>query len=98
MEKKNVNAFGLDEFGKPDGDPMWGAFIGTGLGTVTAIFVWAPGATAVLRWRIKLSTIAREAVNFEQTHLRVLSKDPSGSEKVLLDQAQAGIVDPPGED
>jgi hypothetical protein len=58
----------------------------------------APGATAVLRWRIKLSTIAREAVNFEQTHLRVLGKDPAGSEKVLLDQSQAGIVDPPGED
>ncbi len=58
----------------------------------------APGATAVLRWRIKLSTIARDAVNFEQTHLRVLGKDPAGGEKVLLDQAQAGIVDPPGTD
>mgnify|MGYP001560474832 FL=1 len=58
----------------------------------------APGATAVLRWRIKLSAIAREAVNFEQTHLRVLGKDPAGGEKVMLDQAQAGIVDPPGED
>ncbi|MDD5303483.1 MAG: hypothetical protein PHS14_10270 [Elusimicrobia bacterium] len=56
----------------------------------------APGATAVLRWRIKLSSGGREAVNFEQTHLRVLGKDPAGSEKVLLDQAQAGIVDPPG--
>jgi len=58
----------------------------------------APGATAVLRWRVKLSTVAREAVNFEQTHLRVLGKDPGGSEKVLLDQSQAGIIDPPGED
>lgn len=57
----------------------------------------APGRTAVLRWRIKLSTVAREAVNFEQTHLRVLSKQPDGSEKVLLDQAQAGIIDPPGD-
>ena len=37
----------------------------------------------------------REAVNFEQTHLRVLSKDPAGAEKVLLDKTQAGIVDPP---
>ena len=58
----------------------------------------APGATAVLRWRVKLSTVAREAVNFEQTHLRVLGKDPAGGEKVLLDQSQAGIIDPPGED
>ena len=57
----------------------------------------APGATAVLRWRIKLSSVAREAVNFEQTHLRVLGKDPAGCEKVLLDQNQAGIIDPPGE-
>ncbi len=56
----------------------------------------APGATAVLRWRIKLSSGGRDAVNFEQTHLRVLGKDAAGSEKVLLDQAQAGIVDPPG--
>lgn len=32
-----INAFGLDEFGQPDGNAMWGAFIGTGLGTVTAI-------------------------------------------------------------
>ncbi len=56
----------------------------------------APGAATVLRWRIKLSSGGREAVNFEQTHLRVLGKDPAGSEKVLLDQAQAGIVDPPG--
>lgn len=58
----------------------------------------APGATAVLRWRIKLSSGGRDAVNFEQTHLRVTGKDPSGSLKVMLDQAQAGIVDPPGED
>ncbi|MCM2304727.1 MAG: hypothetical protein NDJ72_08495 [Elusimicrobia bacterium] len=58
----------------------------------------APGETAVLRWRIKLGTTAREAVNFEQTHLRVLSRDPAGGEKVLLDEAQAGIVDPPGAD
>lgn len=55
----------------------------------------APGATAVLRWRIKLSAIAREAVNFEQTHLKVLGKDPAGGQKVLLDETQAGIVDPP---
>ena len=57
----------------------------------------APGATAVIRWRMKLSSVAREAVNFEQTHLRVLGKDPAGGEKVLLDQNQAGIIDPPGE-
>lgn len=58
----------------------------------------APGETAVLRWRIKLASAGREAVNFEQTHLRVLGKDPAGGEKVLLDEAQAGIVDPPGAD
>lgn len=52
----------------------------------------APGATAVLRWRVTLSRMGLEAVNFEQTHLLVTSGD-----KVLLDQAQAGIVDPPGE-
>lgn len=51
----------------------------------------------MLRWRTKLSTVAREAVNFERTHLRVLGKNPAGDEKVLLDQSQAGIVDPPGE-
>lgn len=56
----------------------------------------APGQTVVLRWRIKLSAEGREAVNFEQTHLRVLSQDPAGGEKVQLDEAQAGIVDPPG--
>lgn len=56
----------------------------------------APGQTVVLRWRIKLSSEGREAVNFEQTHLRVLGKDPAGGEKVHLDEAQAGIVDPPG--
>lgn len=65
---------------------------------INAVASIAPGATAVLRWRIKLSTIARDAVNFEQTHLRVLGKDPAGGEKVMLDQAQAGIVDPPGAD
>jgi hypothetical protein len=57
----------------------------------------APGATTVLRWRIKLSSGGREAVNFEQTHLRVLGQDAYGSQKVLLDQAQAGIIDPPGQ-
>lgn len=57
----------------------------------------APGEEAVLRWRVKLSSEGREAVNFEQTHLRVLGRDPAGGEKVLLDEAQAGIVDPPGE-
>ncbi|MDP3543357.1 MAG: hypothetical protein Q8T11_12885 [Elusimicrobiota bacterium] len=56
----------------------------------------APGQTVILRWRIKLSAEGREAVNFEQTHLRVLGQDPSGGEKVHLDEAQAGIVDPPG--
>lgn len=56
----------------------------------------APGETVVLRWRIKLSAEGREAVNFEQTHLRVLGNDPAGGEKVHLDEAQAGIVDPPG--
>lgn len=56
----------------------------------------APGETVVLRWRIRLSSEGREAVNFEQTHLRVLGRDPAGGEKVLLDEAQAGIVDPPG--
>lgn len=58
----------------------------------------APGESALLRWRIKLASTGREAVNFEQTHLRVLGKDPAGAEKVLLDEAQAGIVDPPGAD
>lgn len=57
----------------------------------------APGQTAVLRWKVKLASNGRDAVNFEQTHLKVLSKDAFGSEKVLLDQAQAGIIDPPGE-
>lgn len=66
--------------------------------TINNVASVAPGATAVLRWRVKLSTVAREAVNFEQTHLRVLGKDPAGAEKVLLDQNQAGIIDPPGED
>ncbi len=34
-----VDFFGLDRTGSPDGNPMWGAMIGTGLGTVTAIGV-----------------------------------------------------------
>lgn len=55
----------------------------------------APGQTVVLRWRIKLTATGPELVNFEQTHLRVLGKDPAGGEKVHLDEAQAGIVDPP---
>lgn len=34
----DVDAFGLDEFGAPAGlNPMWGAAIGSGLGTVAAI-------------------------------------------------------------
>ena len=65
---------------------------------INAVASVAPGATAVLRWRVKLGSGGREAVNFEQTHLRVVGKDASGSDKVLLDQAQAGIVDPPGAD
>lgn len=56
----------------------------------------APGQTAVVSWRVRLSSETRSAVNFEQTHVRVLSKDPAGAEKVLLDKNQAGIVDPPG--
>jgi len=63
---------------------------------VNGVASLAPGESAVLRWRIKLSSGGREAVNFEQTHLRVLGKYPAGGEKVLLDEAQAGIVDPPG--
>lgn len=70
---------------------------GTPIGgsVVKSVASIAPGATAVLRWRIKLGAIAREAVNFEQTHLKVLGKDPAGGQKVLLDETQAGIVDPP---
>lgn len=64
---------------------------------MNAVASLAPGATAVLRWRVKLASAGREAVNFEQTHLRVLGQDASGAQKVLLDQAQAGIIDPPGE-
>lgn len=34
----DVDAFGLDEFGQPVGlNPVWGAAVGTGLGTVSAI-------------------------------------------------------------
>lgn len=34
----NVDAFGLDEMGQPVGlNPVWGAVVGTGLGTVSAI-------------------------------------------------------------
>lgn len=55
----------------------------------------APGATASVRWKVKLSSDGEAAVNFEQTHLRVLGKDPAGGEKVILDEAQAGVVDPP---
>jgi hypothetical protein len=57
----------------------------------------APGATAVVRWRVKLSSEGRDAVNFEQTHLRISGKDATGADKVLLDAPQAGIVDPPGQ-
>lgn len=51
----------------------------------------APGETATLKWRLRLSTSGAAAVNFEQTHVTAKSGG-----KVLLDQAQAGIVDPPG--
>lgn len=51
----------------------------------------APGETATLKWRLRLSTSGAAAVNFEQTHVSVKSGG-----KTLLDQAQAGIVDPPG--
>lgn len=34
-----IDAFGLDDMGQPDGNPMWGAMLGTGLGTVAAIGV-----------------------------------------------------------
>lgn len=34
-----VDFFGMDRAGSPDGNPMWGAMIGTGLGTVTAVGV-----------------------------------------------------------
>ncbi|MBI5247505.1 MAG: hypothetical protein HY923_10005 [Elusimicrobia bacterium] len=74
------------EAGAPTSSPM-----------LAAISSLAAGQTTVLRWRVKLSSTAREAVNFEQTHLRVLGKDPAGGEKVLLDQNQAGLIDPPGE-
>lgn len=36
---RNVDFFGLDSMGQPDGNPMWGAFVGTGLGTLAAIGV-----------------------------------------------------------
>lgn len=55
----------------------------------------APGGQTSVRWKIKLSSTGEAAVNFEQTHLRVLGKDPAGGEKVILDEAQAGVVDPP---
>lgn len=37
---RDVDAFGLDEFGQPTGlNPLWGAVAGTGLGTIGAIAV-----------------------------------------------------------
>ncbi|UPT74921.1 MAG: hypothetical protein M0D55_04210 [Elusimicrobiota bacterium] len=48
-----------------------------------------------MTWKVRLSSHGRAAVNFEQTHLRVLSADEAGAERVQLDKNQAGIVDPP---
>lgn len=61
-----------------------------GAPVVKSVASLAPGESAVLRWRIRLASGGQEAINFEQTHLRVSTPD-----KVLLDQPQAGIVDPP---
>ncbi len=79
-EEHTVNG----EAGAPVGAPV-----------INGVARLAPGESTVLRWRIKLASGGQEAVNFEQTHLRVLGKDASGGEKVLLDKNQAGIVDPP---
>lgn len=84
---ENLSVVSVQEDHTASGDA--GAPLGASV--LKGIAALAPGATAVLRWRIKLSSGGREAVNFEQTHLTVLEGD-----KVLLDQAQAGIVDPPG--
>lgn len=56
----------------------------------------APGASATLRWRTRMSGRGRGGINFEQTAVRVSGEGEDGKLKLYLDAAQAGIVDPPG--
>lgn len=53
----------------------------------------APGAKAVARWVVSLGTDGAEAVNLEQTHVRVTA---AGQAAALIDEPQAGVIDPPG--
>ena len=53
----------------------------------------APGARATVKWTVRLSGPTHEAVNLEQTHVRVTA---DGHAAPLLDAPQAGVIDPPG--
>jgi hypothetical protein len=55
--------------------------------------VLAPGARATARWRAPLQGPGQQAVNLEQTHVRLTS---DGRAAPLLDAPQAGVIDPPG--
>lgn len=47
----NTDFFGLDDMGEPDGNPMLGAMVGTGLGSVTAIGIrkFAAGSPTLVK-------------------------------------------------
>lgn len=53
----------------------------------------APGARAIVHWSFRLEGPSHEAVNLEQTHVRVMA---DGQAAPLLNAPQAGVIDPPG--
>lgn len=55
----------------------------------------APGARVALHRGVRIGAAVHERVNFEQLHLLLAAKAPGG-EKILADDPQAGLVDPPG--
>jgi hypothetical protein len=57
----------------------------------------APGASATASWRTVLHGPGNAAVNLEQTHVRISADAPGADVSApLIDEPQAGIVDPPG--
>lgn len=51
VARDDVNAFGLDGFGRPVGmSPLWGAVVGTGLGTVGAVAARQFGSMGMAKW------------------------------------------------
>jgi hypothetical protein len=68
--------------------------------SIKTISELAPGQRAVLRFELSLppAVAGGASVNFDQTHLTLKRVMPDGSSVKLLDEPQAGVIDPPGGD